>query len=244
MFASTLQRLVLFAAEDSPSGLGRTLGKRVGGNPSRVRISYPPPLLSPGNTSKAPAARCGGLRRWRWLVPAMPRREDPLSPARWFDQTMQEDCTTSPRRLRSVARSPPRLSPLSDETVPAHISWWTGLLARVPVVLNERAAAPSVAAHRRWRSNGFSEELGSRQWHRRPLPTRCAAPRMIRPGPETPAWSGQAARYGFTITLCTTWVRWVVRARPGEMWGGDEEEHAGNAAGGSAGSGGPAEGVH
>lgn len=50
-------------AEDSPSGLGRTLGKRVGGNPSRVRISYPPPLLSPGNTSKAPAARCGGLRR-------------------------------------------------------------------------------------------------------------------------------------------------------------------------------------
>src|SRR4051812_48580165 len=30
------------AAEDSPSGLGRTLGKRVGGNPSRVRISHPP----------------------------------------------------------------------------------------------------------------------------------------------------------------------------------------------------------
>ncbi len=29
--------------EDSPSGLGRTLGKRVGGNPSRVRISHPPP---------------------------------------------------------------------------------------------------------------------------------------------------------------------------------------------------------
>src|SRR6267154_2798833 len=29
--------------EDSPSGLGRTLGKRVGGNPSGVRISYPPP---------------------------------------------------------------------------------------------------------------------------------------------------------------------------------------------------------
>ncbi len=41
-FASTPQRLVLFAAEDSPRGLGRTLGKRVGGNPSRVRISYPP----------------------------------------------------------------------------------------------------------------------------------------------------------------------------------------------------------
>src|ERR687898_1308966 len=31
------------AAEDSPSGLWRTLGKRVGGNPSRVRIPHPPP---------------------------------------------------------------------------------------------------------------------------------------------------------------------------------------------------------
>src|SRR3982751_697519 len=34
---------VSWLTEDSPSGLGRTLGKRVGGNPSRVRISYPPP---------------------------------------------------------------------------------------------------------------------------------------------------------------------------------------------------------
>ena len=31
------------AMEDSPSGLWRTLGKRVGFTPSRVRISYPPP---------------------------------------------------------------------------------------------------------------------------------------------------------------------------------------------------------
>src|SRR4051812_49929108 len=38
--------------EDSPRGLGRTLGKRVGGNPSRVRISYPPPL------SERPTDRC------------------------------------------------------------------------------------------------------------------------------------------------------------------------------------------
>src|SRR5690606_7750679 len=41
-FASTPHGHVMFPAEDSPSGLGRTLGKRVGGNPSRVRISYPP----------------------------------------------------------------------------------------------------------------------------------------------------------------------------------------------------------
>ena len=32
------------SAEDSPSGLGRTLGKRVGGNPSGVRIPHPPPV--------------------------------------------------------------------------------------------------------------------------------------------------------------------------------------------------------
>ena len=30
-------------AEDSPSGLWRSLGKRVGGNPSGVQIPYPPP---------------------------------------------------------------------------------------------------------------------------------------------------------------------------------------------------------
>ena len=36
------------ALEDSPSGLWRTLGKRVGFTPSRVRISYPPPARVPG----------------------------------------------------------------------------------------------------------------------------------------------------------------------------------------------------
>ena len=33
--------------EDSPSGLWRTLGKRVGVTASRVRISYPPPGFEP-----------------------------------------------------------------------------------------------------------------------------------------------------------------------------------------------------
>src|SRR5438067_11479940 len=32
------------SAEDWPRGLGRALGKRVGLKPSRVRISYPPPV--------------------------------------------------------------------------------------------------------------------------------------------------------------------------------------------------------
>ena len=46
-------------AEDSPSGLGRTLGKRVGGNPSRVRISHPPPPLTRQYTSPGHAFGLG-----------------------------------------------------------------------------------------------------------------------------------------------------------------------------------------
>src|SRR5206468_5429343 len=46
-------------AEDSPSGLGRTLGKRVGGNPSRVRISYPPPVPHRARCRRAPPFAVG-----------------------------------------------------------------------------------------------------------------------------------------------------------------------------------------
>src|SRR5690606_18486061 len=38
---------VIFRAEDSPSGLWRSLGKRVGLTPSGVRIPYPPPGETP-----------------------------------------------------------------------------------------------------------------------------------------------------------------------------------------------------
>ncbi|WP_442814722.1 hypothetical protein [Streptomyces sp. NBC_01198] len=45
---SERQLSTLCAADQDPDGLGRTpgrtVGKRVGGNPSRVRISYPPPV--------------------------------------------------------------------------------------------------------------------------------------------------------------------------------------------------------
>ncbi len=50
---STRARPVSLPAEDSPSGLGRTLGKRVGGNPSRVQISYPPPEAQPPTSGNA-----------------------------------------------------------------------------------------------------------------------------------------------------------------------------------------------
>ena len=39
--------------ENSPSGLWRTLGKRVGVTASRVRISYPPPILKPRKPLKS-----------------------------------------------------------------------------------------------------------------------------------------------------------------------------------------------
>src|SRR5690348_2847670 len=55
-------------AEDSPSGLGRTLGKRVGGNPSRVRISYPPPRMTSGNAGPAFAATGPACRLVSFLV--------------------------------------------------------------------------------------------------------------------------------------------------------------------------------
>src|SRR3712207_4759758 len=44
------------ALEDSPSGLWRSLGKRVGGNPSGVRISHPPQV---GTVVPEPSGRTG-----------------------------------------------------------------------------------------------------------------------------------------------------------------------------------------
>jgi len=51
------------SSEDSHSGLVRTLGKRVGGNLSRVRISHPPP-------ARPPAVSVG--RQVTWLVSGYP----------------------------------------------------------------------------------------------------------------------------------------------------------------------------
>ena len=63
------RRSVSFSAEDSPRGLGRTLGKRVGFTPSRVRISYPPPRL-PVKRPSGPHRSCRvlifGVRGLSW----------------------------------------------------------------------------------------------------------------------------------------------------------------------------------
>lgn len=61
--------------EDSPSGLWRTLGKRVGLTPSGVRIPYPPRWLAPRPFAGEQAILVGyenpgvvGPRCWRLVV--------------------------------------------------------------------------------------------------------------------------------------------------------------------------------
>jgi hypothetical protein len=58
---------VSYPAEDSPSGLGRTLGKRVGCKPSGVRIPYPLPALTSANARASPYT--GWLSRCLVLFP-------------------------------------------------------------------------------------------------------------------------------------------------------------------------------
>ena len=87
---------VSYATEDSPSGRGRTLGKRVSGNASRVQIPHPPPgsacSVACGNlpgagvgshrgaTPRTP--RCGAApreaRRWRRLAAREAKRLAPV----------------------------------------------------------------------------------------------------------------------------------------------------------------------
>ena len=58
------------ALEDSPSGLWRSLGKRVGGNPSGVRISHPPQVepRDGGEHEQAAGQRAGASRSPRNAV--------------------------------------------------------------------------------------------------------------------------------------------------------------------------------
>jgi hypothetical protein len=73
-------RSVSCRTEDSPRGLGRTLGKRVGLTPSRVRISYPPPPVpdatrSPSDPTAASQAPAVNLARMPSTVSETPGAE-------------------------------------------------------------------------------------------------------------------------------------------------------------------------
>ena len=56
--------------EDSPSGLWRTLGKRVGLTPSGVRIPYPPRWLAPRPFAGEQAILVGYENPWVWAPAA------------------------------------------------------------------------------------------------------------------------------------------------------------------------------
>lgn len=120
MVASTPQRLVLFAAEDSPSGLGRTLGKRVGGNPSRVRISYPPPVPHRAQRRRAPPLAVGPFAVLRLRCPS---RFSSRSASRDARSTPPVCCATllslGPLMRMHRERIYAARSPLCDERHPA-----------------------------------------------------------------------------------------------------------------------------
>jgi hypothetical protein len=99
---------VSLPAEDSPRGLGRTLGKRVGLTPSRVRISYPPPP-----PSRADAA---GPGRWSgpWRTGRHLRRDQAVGRRRLDHHQVERPCCVPhavPDRApanRGLQGSPPR----------------------------------------------------------------------------------------------------------------------------------------
>ena len=68
--------------EDSPSGLWRTLGKRVGVTASRVRISYPPPGFEPRKPLKTFGFRGFALIPPIVGSPRVPSVSTPLAPTR------------------------------------------------------------------------------------------------------------------------------------------------------------------
>ncbi len=133
-FASTLRSLVWFAAEDSPSGLGRTLGKRVGGNPSRVRISYPPPSLTGLNVGPH---RSGGGALRRSLVSVLVSFISDIT-------DLSSQATSSEQD--SGARSPPGRVSLSPEwrtETPRELPFWP-----CTDPLRARSTPPGRCSHR------------------------------------------------------------------------------------------------
>ena len=90
--------------EDSPSGLWRTLGKRVGVTASRVRISYPPPGLEPRKPLKSFGFRGFALIPPDCWFPRVPSVSTPLAPTRRACHISEPTIPKTPSSLR-----PPRV---------------------------------------------------------------------------------------------------------------------------------------
>ena len=88
---------VLSFAEDSPSGLWRSLGKRVGLTPSGVRIPYPPPRGNAGDFDVR------GLRRFLRSGPVSMRKSHTLPRCRSPDQRRTTHTGATPNTETFVA---------------------------------------------------------------------------------------------------------------------------------------------
>lgn len=93
--------------EDSPSGLWRTLGKRVGVTASRVRISYPPPGFEPRKPLKTFGFRGFALIPPDCRFPPGTLRSDTSGPRPAARVTYRN------RRFRKRLRPPPAACPPS-----------------------------------------------------------------------------------------------------------------------------------
>jgi hypothetical protein len=105
----------LAAGQDTcerPRTAGRTVGKCVGGNPSRVRISYPPPLPDWAEAEGPTALRSGPsslLQFWLQLL---------LSACSW--STLRAGRSLPSGSSSSAARSCRRPAPLGAPAAPGH----------------------------------------------------------------------------------------------------------------------------
>ncbi len=126
-------------AEDSHSGLVRTLGKRVGVTPSRVRISHPPPIQASTVSSAARAAVSGGGCRRCCRVISRPSTA----------AAERATCLNAPRLQHLLGGRLLRLAVRAAATRPPLEPWLaSGPASAQPAASRSRAASRSYADSR------------------------------------------------------------------------------------------------
>ena len=105
--------------EDSPSGLWRTLGKRVGVTASRVRISYPPPGLEPRKPLKTFGFRGFALIPSDCRPPRFPPfrhlRPRPAARVTYRNRRFRKRLQAPARRVSAIEARPRPMCPVSGQ---------------------------------------------------------------------------------------------------------------------------------
>ncbi len=172
----------MFPAEDSPRGLGRTLGKRVGGNPSRVRISYPPPVPHRARCRRAPPFAVGPFDvvrlsfRLSWFSGA-PRARRQLA-ARLSRSMVPVTCMYRARIRAAPPGSQPMIESITTSGTP-RISRTVAAVWRASWRRPSRTPAPAEAVSRRGSRCWGSAVRRPARRRRTPLPSQ-SAPAAIR----------------------------------------------------------------